>query len=120
MNIELQKRVHNRIIWLTIVILFVAPYLTDVVSAKMQATSTVRGQILRNRYPVAKVSVTLYNSGRGRSSPSYTNNTGTYYIPNVPADSYILEIWITPNKPLTYNIRVGQDRYTDIQPIEIP
>jgi len=43
-----------------------------------------------------------------------------YYFHDVPPGDYILEIWISPDRPLSYRIRVFRRRYVDIKPILLP
>ena len=86
---------------------------------------TVRGRIERRdaygrTFAAAYVQVTLYSQQQGRSSPAYTGVDGMYYLYNVPSGSYTLEVWVSPDRPLTYGIQVYNQPYTDIPPILIP
>ena len=92
----------------------------------VSAASTVRGRIVRKgasgQYPAVgiTVSVNANNSKVGRSALVYTGSDGMYYFSNVPPGDYQLEIWISKQKPVTYNIRVRDQAFTDIAPIVIP
>ncbi len=87
--------------------------------------ATVRGRLDRRDghgrfYRATYVSVTLNNPRMGRSSPAYSGGDGMYYLYNVPPGDYQLEIWAYPGRPpLTINIRVNDQPYTDIDPILI-
>jgi len=86
---------------------------------------TVRGMLFRRdgygrSYAAPYVGVSLYNQQIGRSSLAYTGSDGMYYLYNVPPGKYNLEIWLTPNRPISYTINVTNGAYTDIAPIEIP
>ena len=72
------------------------------------------------RGPVPGIAVTLYNSAMGRSSPSYTDMYGMYYL-NAPAGSYNLEVWVSRDPrvpPQVYPIQIFEPG-TDIPPILI-
>ena len=92
----------------------------------VSAASTVRGRIVRKgasgQYPAVGVTVSVNsnNAKVGRSAFVYTGSDGMYYLSNVPAGDYQLEIWVTRQKPMTYNIRVRDQAFTDIAPIVIP
>jgi hypothetical protein len=92
------------------------------VSATANA-ATVRGRLVHaaNQYVAAPgIAVTIYNQYVGRSSPAYTDINGMYYLYNVPAGSYYLELWIYPGgNPIVYPITVGEP-YTDIPQIPVP
>lgn len=83
--------------------------------------ANVRGKLQdREQSPKAYVAVTLYNSQTGRSAAVYTGADGMYYLRNVPAGEYYLEVWIYANRPpLTYKVTIS-DPDTDIPPIQTP
>ena len=85
--------------------------------------ATIRGRLVHaaNQYVAAPgIAVTIYNQYVGRSSPAYTDINGMYYLYNVPAGSYYLELWIYPGgNPIVYPITVGEP-YTDIPQIPVP
>jgi len=106
---------------LLVLILFAAALLFVADPAYSQ---TVRGRLDREGpygfYPAAYVQVTLYAPDRGRSLPVYTDVDGMYYFHDVPPGDYILEIWVSPDRPLSYRIHVFRRRYVDIKPILLP
>jgi Carboxypeptidase regulatory-like domain len=71
---------------------------------------TVRGRVERQtsygQVAAGAVKVTLNSTASGRSSPAYTDPQGYYYIYNVPAGTYTLEVWSGPT-PVTLPISVG-------------
>jgi hypothetical protein len=83
--------------------------------------STVRGRLVHaNGYPAAGVAVTVFNQQLGRSSPAYAGPDGMYYLYNIPAGYYYLEVWIYPGgAPVVYQIQVFEP-YTDIPQIGVP
>lgn len=96
-------------------------------TASVSATSIVRGQLVRvgpqgQSFPAAGIAVRVVNSQRGPSGFTYTGNDGMYYLYNVPAGNYSLEIWMStdPGNRLVFNIRVYDQPYTDIAPIRVP
>jgi hypothetical protein len=107
----------NTVLLVSLLLVFIGP-------ASAQG-ATVRGRLERRDgqgrlYPATYVSVTLNSAKTGRSSQAYTGADGMYYLYNVPAGDYQLEVWATPGKPpLTFNIRVLDRPYTDILPILI-
>jgi hypothetical protein len=92
------------------------------VSACLQA-ATIRGRLVRNtpygQIPAAGIAVTVWCEQLGRSAASYSLADGMYYIPNVPAGSYQLEVWIGPQNALRFPIQVYEPN-TDIPPIIVP
>jgi hypothetical protein len=89
-------------------------------------TANVRGQIRRlgptGVYGVANVRVTLYSQVLGSSAPSFTGFDGMYYLYNIPAGTYFLQVWanpVNPNYPLAYPIQVFVPA-TDIPVVTLP
>lgn len=88
--------------------------------------ATVRGRLDRVnpngvRYPAPGVAVTLFNRNSGRSTAAYAGADGLYYLYNVPAGSYYLEVWISRNPsapPKVFPVSVA-DPSTDIPPIVV-
>lgn|SRR5262249_7488728 len=85
--------------------------------------ATVRGRVDRvvkgRRSPAVGVPVTLSSGRVGRSSPAYSNQNGMYYLQNIPAGTYNLEIWTSRDprgRPVTYVIKVSEP-LTDIPAI---
>lgn len=86
---------------------------------------TVRGMLVRQnsagrKYAAPYIGVSLNNKQIGRSSLVYSGVDGMYYLHNVPAGNYYLEVWVAPNHRLVYTINVTDEPYTDITPILIP
>jgi len=83
----------------------------------------IRGRLVRiapngQSFPAAGIAVTVFNEQLGRTSPSTTDGAGMYYLNNIPAGGYNLEVWVS-NPPRVYSIQVG-DPVTDIPPIAVP
>jgi hypothetical protein len=92
------------------------------VSVYLQA-ATVRGRLVRNspqgQFPAAGIAVTVWCEQLGRSAASYSLRDGMYYIPNVPAGYYQIEVWIGPQNALRFPIQVSEPN-SDIPPIIVP
>jgi hypothetical protein len=85
---------------------------------------TVRGMLIRRggdgkQYAAPYVKVSLNNQERGRSALAYSGTDGMYYLYNVPAGEYHLEIWLSPTEVKRYKISVSDEPYTDIAEIPI-
>jgi hypothetical protein len=81
--------------------------------------ATVRGRLLRGKVGAAGIAVTLVNPQKVSTSPVYSGSDGMYYIPNVRAGSYVLEVWGNANKVTsTFNIQVKEPE-TDVNPIYV-
>ncbi len=92
-----------------------------VVGLGQAAAATVRGKLVRGTAVVSGVQVTVLSAKKVRSAPAYSGSDGIYYIPNVPAGKYTLEIWATPNKPpLTVPIQVTAKPETNVNPVQLP
>jgi hypothetical protein len=94
--------------------------------AQFAGAATVRGQLNRRNgtsmAPAAAVCVTVIASSGARSARACSNAQGMYYLPNVNAGDYQLEVWTSQNPaapPARYPIKVVEP-YTDIQPITVP
>ena len=91
--------------------------------ATASAASTVRGQVYRTikgqKAPASGIGVRLNHPKQGPSSDTYTNSEGMYYLYNVPAGSYTLEVSVTSKKIQKYSIKVLDQPYTDIAPVQI-
>lgn len=71
-------------------------------------------------YPVSRVPVTLNNRLKKRTPPVYSDYQGIYFIKDVRPGIYMLEIWTSSDKPLTYRIVVRPDKpVTDIAPVQV-
>jgi hypothetical protein len=97
--------------------------IAPVVSAEEQG-STVRGRLVRRtargEVPAQGIPVSVNRGGR-RSGYAYSGQDGMYYLYNIAAGSYSLEVWAYPNRPpLVFTINVNAQGYTDISPIVVP
>lgn len=94
-------------------------------TGQVGGAQTVRGQVLWGpNQPAVGVPVNLYRPDLGPSGFSYTDQTGMYYLYNIPPGDYTLQIFAHPRAPaMTYRIVVlgtnPQRPYTDISPIVI-
>lgn len=70
-------------------------------------TTTVRGQVVRmdGTTPVANIPVDLMTNAGARSVPSITGANGMYYLYNIPAGDYHLEVWMG-SSPNVYPVRI--------------
>ena len=57
--------------------------------------ATVHGQLVfaGNNAPAAYLAVRLNTPGRGPSEFAYSGGDGKYYLKNIPAGTYQLEVW---------------------------
>jgi len=88
--------------------------------------ATVRGQLNRRTgavtSPAGGICITVYKQGGARSARACSDAQGMYYLPNVGAGDYQLEVWTSQSpgaQPLRYPIKVVEP-FTDIQPITVP
>ena len=63
--------------------------------------------------PAPGIAVTVWStsSTMGRSNPAYSDATGFWSLYNIPAGTYVLEVWVTPTKPWTFPITVNQPKH---------
>ena len=93
---------------------------TALVLPPIAEAATVRGQLLRRGKPAPFLTVTL--SGQpGRSSPTTTGSDGMFYLLNVPAGCYTLEVWVgSKQEPsATFANHCVKDPLTDIPPVQL-
>ena len=88
-------------------------------------SSIVRGKLFRvtpqgQSYPAGGIGVSVTNTQHGRSSMVYSGADGMFYLYNIPAGSFTLEVWTGKNQALRYPIQVYEKPYTDINPIRVP
>jgi hypothetical protein len=82
--------------------------------------ATVRGQIAHHGGLAARYISVRVVSPNGSASPfGRTGDDGWYYLNNIPAGEYTLEIQAGGDKPLSVRISVREPT-TDVQPIVIP
>jgi len=88
--------------------------------AALPATAaTVRGRLVRGRAGAGGIAVTVINPRKVRTAAVYSGADGMYYIPNVRAGSYTLEVWVRRIRPLEFPIQVREPQ-TDVNPINVP
>lgn len=77
-------------------------------SAAAHAAS-VRGQVLhKNGQPAADITVTISDHKSFRSPPAHAGKDGMYYLFNIPAGQYFLEVWADPRTPTVYQVTVSE------------
>jgi hypothetical protein len=80
---------------------------------------TVRGKVVYadgvTAYP--NVAVTLQNSA-GRSGTAYTGSDGMFYLEQIPAGEYTMEVK-TAKETKTLKISVQPQPYTDVAPVKM-
>jgi hypothetical protein len=82
--------------------------------------ASIRGQLLhQNGQPAASVTVTISDHKNYRSAPAHAGSDGMYYIYNIPAGQYYLEVWVNPNTPQTYQVTVAEPS-TDMPRVTVP
>jgi hypothetical protein len=88
------------------------------------SAATVRGKIgctAAQGQPTGKY-VTVFNAGIGRSKQAAVGSDGTFYLYNIPANSYVLEVWSRANPtvpPQTFQLKVLEP-YTNVPAISVP
>jgi Carboxypeptidase regulatory-like domain len=87
---------------------------------QMAWAATVRGKLLRGKAAAPGVAVTLLNQQtKIRTAPAYSGSDGMYYITNVRAGSYLLEVWGKGNRVTSsFNIQVKEPE-SDVNPIYV-
>lgn len=83
--------------------------------------ATVRGQVVYsgNNAPAVYVAVRLTAPGKGASEFAYTGNDGRYYLRNVPAGSYRLEVWRGDRLVLSVPVTV-QEPFAELSATQLP
>jgi len=83
--------------------------------------ATVRGQLVfgSSGAPAPYVSVRLNAAGKGPSEFAYSGSDGKYYLRNVPAGAYRLEVWRGGKIVLTVAVSV-QDPVADLPIARVP
>ena len=62
----------------------------------------------------------LVNQNNVSTARVYSGGDGMYYIPNVKAGSYTLEVWAVPNKaPRTFHNIPVVDPLTNVNPVDV-
>jgi hypothetical protein len=89
-------------------------------ACQVASAVTVRGKLLRGSGVAPGVAVTVRNQQQVRSPPAYSGANGLYYIPNVMAGTYVLEVWGKPNT-VTYTLTIQvKDSDMDVNPVYVP
>jgi hypothetical protein len=84
------------------------------------SAATVRGQLVyANNAPAAFVAVRLSAPGRGASEFAYSGSDGKYYLRNIPAGTYQLEVWRGGKVAVTVAVTV-QDPDTLLAATRLP
>ena len=82
--------------------------------------ATVQGQLVyASGRPSAYVAVRLNSTGRGPSQFAYSGGDGRFYLKNVPASDYTLEVWRGRKVVTSLPVRV-QEPTTILPPIRLP
>ncbi len=82
--------------------------------------ASVRGQVShKNGKPATGISVTLSDHKSFRSPPAYVGNDGMYYLSNITAGEYYLEVWANPKSPTVYQVKVSEPS-TDMPRVTVP
>ncbi|HSY52020.1 MAG TPA: DUF2012 domain-containing protein [Thermoanaerobaculia bacterium] len=87
--------------------------------AAVAVQATVRGQIIRSDtgQPYPGVAVTL-QAGNARSAPALTDADGRFYLQNVPAGTYTMEIR-SKRTTIIVPVRVTGEAYTDVPRVTV-
>jgi hypothetical protein len=90
------------------------------VASTVVHAASVRGQLLhQNGQPATGVTVTISDHKSYRSSPAQSGNDGMYYLFNIPAGQYYLEVWVNPKTPKVYQVTVTEPN-TDMPRVTVP
>jgi len=83
--------------------------------------ANVHGQVvyINNSAPAPYVAVRLNTPGKGASEFAYSGNNGKYYLQNIPAGSYQLEVWRGGKVVVTVAVTV-QEPDTGLAPTRVP
>lgn len=108
--------------------LLIALALIVLTSASTAAhAKVVRGGLYRlaangQQFAAQGIPVRVTNKIMGPSSFAYSDQTGMYYLYNVPAGDYVLQIWLTNDErqAMTFPLRVGSEGVVNIPRIRVP
>jgi hypothetical protein len=105
--------------------LAVAFFVGLLLQSAVGGSSIVRGRLFRvtpqgQSYPAGGLAVSVTNPQHGRSSLVYSGADGMFYLYNIPAGAFTLEVWTAKNQALRFPIQVYEKAYTDINPIKVP
>ena len=87
--------------------------------AAVAAQATVRGKVVRGDtgQPYPGVVVTL-KAGNVSSVPAFTDANGNFYLQNVPAGAYTMEVR-SKRKTITMPVHVTGAPYTDVPQVTV-
>lgn len=91
-----------------------------------QGQRVTRGMLFRGstccQHRAQAVAVRVTHPQYGPSSFAYTGQDGMYYLYNVPAGKFTLEIWITNDERSVqrYPVTISDALVNDIPPIRVP
>lgn len=99
-------------------LLVLATLLSLFVSAAHAAT--VHGQLIfGNNAPAPFVAVRLNSQSKGPSEFAYSGGDGKYYLRNIPAGAYQIEVWRGGKVVLTIAVTV-QEPLAEVPPARVP
>jgi hypothetical protein len=82
--------------------------------------ASIRGQLLhKNGLPAGDVTVTISDHKNYRSAPASAGSNGMYYLYNIPAGQYYLEVWVNPKTPQVYQVTIAEPN-TDMPRVTVP
>ena len=82
--------------------------------------ASIRGQVVhQNGKPAAGTAVTVSDHKDFRSARASVGSDGMYYLANIPAGQYYLEVWVNPQQPLVYQVTVAEPN-TDMPRVTVP
>jgi hypothetical protein len=80
--------------------------------------ATVRGKVTySDARPHPGVSITLTSAATGATPTVRTDEEGMFYLQNVPAGQYTMEVTTSKGKS-TYRVTVTADAYSDVPPVK--
>jgi len=89
-------------------------------AAALAHAASVRGLLVhQNGKPATGVAVTVSDHKSFRSAPAHVGADGMYYIFNIPAGQYYLEVWVNPQTPTVYQVTVSEPN-TDMPKVTVP
>jgi hypothetical protein len=88
--------------------------------AASASAASVRGEVQhRNGKPAEGIAVTISDHKDFRSAPAHVGTDGMYYLANIPAGQYYLEVWVNPQTPQVYEVKVAEPN-TDMPRVTVP
>lgn len=93
---------------------------TFAVASTPAHAASIRGQLLhKNGQPAGSVTVTISDHKNYRSAPARAGSDGMYYLYNIPAGQYYLEVWVNPKTPQVYQVTIAEPN-TDMPRVTVP